>query len=161
MSWRDTLAASLGTPRLDADEPKTLSQTPMDKLDNMDTIKAGSNSVHIVHSVHSVPGFTFCGGSSEGIHALGPAECQEVHSWPTPTQRVFVALMGHFENLGYKLPLAEPLAWATVKALMERHGGPVGFRCSAGSRTLPGEVVPLVDMVKSVFGPDIRVSWEA
>jgi len=98
---------------------------------------------------------------------LSASEVEEVHAWPPETQRVFVAVLGHFENQGYELPQAEPLAWATVKALMERHGGPVGFKSEAvnhsgaGSRALPAEVVPLVEMVKSVFGPDTKIRWEA
>jgi len=56
MSWRDTLAASLGHPLPDSEEPKTLGQTPMDKLDNMDTNIGRSSFVHTVHSVHRVQG---------------------------------------------------------------------------------------------------------
>lgn len=77
MSWRKTLAESLGYPQPETDRPKSWGQPPPDKLDNMDTIKAEGNSVHIVHSVHSPPGSTPCDGSSEkGILAPGPAECQ-------------------------------------------------------------------------------------
>lgn len=153
MSWRFDPARALEEINGVAAKAAKVDKVPSSPLSSLATLASLADHRHDpAHQAQAIP-------------PLSPEQCQEVHSWPTPTQRVFVALIDHFENQGYKLPQAEPLAWATVKALMERHGGPVGFKSEinpscAGSRTLPPEVAPIVDLVKSVFGPGIQVNWE-
>lgn len=53
--------------------------------------------------------------------------------------------MTHFEVKGHSHPEAEALAYATVKALMERHGGPVGFAEDPSPPDLPDQAMPEVE----------------
>lgn len=98
------------------------------------------------------------------VAPLTPPQAKEVRSWPPATQRVFVAALERFERQGYGLTQAEALAFATVKTLMSRHGGPVGFREDLPAQeperpAMPQEVAPLVEAAREVW-PGLEASWE-
>lgn len=161
MSWRFDPTAALST--LEA-PPANLANLAKAGRREGTTLANLANLATSTFRLNPAPAAVPAGGP---IPPLGPSECAEVHGWPPETQRVRVKCMAYFEGKGYTLGEAERLGYATVKALWERHGGPVGFKSGtvnprrASSQALPAEVVPLVEMVKSVFGPGLKVKWKA
>ena len=86
---------------------------------------------------------------------LTPDQCQEAHGWPTKTQRVFVAVLDHFEGRGFVLTEAEALAYATMQALMHRRDGLIRFADSK----MPDELSRVLGALKGVFGSGLQVEW--
>ena len=100
---------------------------------------ARANKAEIVNRLSTAP----------DIPTLDPEQCREVHKWQPATQRLFVAILDHFEGKGFILTEAEALTYATIKELERRKGGPVGL--------LPAELNESLHMVRAVFGPGVRV----
>lgn len=95
------------------------------------------------------------GETPEGIPPLAPEQFQEVQDWPPETQRVFVALLDHFESKGFVLSEAEALAYATMQELKRRRGGLVKFT----SPRMPGELALAVGTARGVFGCGVKAEW--
>ena len=81
--------------------------------------------------------------TTDYIPPLALDQCQEVQAWSPATQRLFVVILDHFEGKGFILTEAEALAYATVKELECRKGGPVGL--------LPAEFKEPLATVLDVF----------
>lgn len=131
MTWRNTMARSLGMVPAVITEP----QTPMDRMDNMDTTPGGLDSVHSVHIVHSpLPPQIVARAEKAAeqkpmsIPPLNSAECREAFGWPVEQQHVMLAVMAHFICQGQRCLEAELLAFVTVKELARRMGGSVALR---------------------------------